>query len=114
MILVVTNELDLRFLLMHQGKTLQSVRTATDALRVLRNGTSQLEGVILDHRVTNSKLVAGYVRTHVPGLTLVSWQLAMRSSPFSTVPREAGDMLPIDRGIEDSTRYIWDRSQAIR
>jgi hypothetical protein len=31
MILVVTNELDLRFLLMHQGKTLQSVRTATDA-----------------------------------------------------------------------------------
>jgi hypothetical protein len=113
MILVVTGELNLRFLLMHQGKTLQSARTATDALRILRAASNNLEGVILDHRVSNSKLVAGYVRTHIPGVTLVSWQLASRSSPFSTVPREHDSFLPFPH-VEESPRFVWDRSQALR
>ncbi|MDF2628988.1 MAG: hypothetical protein K0R39_2819 [Symbiobacteriaceae bacterium] len=112
MILVVAEQLNLRFLLLHQGKFIQSARTATEALRILRNGPGNLQGVVLDEKVTNSRLVSGYVRTHIPNLTLVSMQLAMRHSPFSDVAPAQG-MVAAGSQSPEVARYVWDRSQAI-
>ncbi|HYG58717.1 MAG TPA: hypothetical protein VD902_11725 [Symbiobacteriaceae bacterium] len=113
MILVVVEQLDLRFLLMHQGKFLRSAKTATEALRFLRSNPTNLQGVVLDERIPNGRLVSGYIRTHIPNITLVSWQMALRASPFSDVPREGGIMIPVRRPDED-TRYVWDRSQILQ
>ena len=113
MILVVVEQLDLRFVLMHQGKFIRSARTATEALRVLRSSPGNLQGVVLDERIPNGRLVSGYIRTHIPGLTLVSWQLALRASPFSDVPREDGIVVPTPRQYEE-VRYVWDRSQMLK
>lgn len=112
MILVVAEQLNLRFLLLHQGKFIQSARTATEALRILRNGPGNLQGVVLDEKVTNSKLISGYIRTHIPNMTLVSMQLAMRNSPFSDVARTHG-MVAATSQTPEVPRYIWDRSQSI-
>lgn len=112
MILVVAEQLNLRFLLMHQGKFIQSARTATEALRILRDVPGNLQGVVLDDKVINSRLVSGYVRSHIPNLTLVSMQLAMRHSPFSDVPADAA--MTAAARQPDENRYVWDRSQAIK
>ncbi|HWI60683.1 MAG TPA: hypothetical protein VNT75_02460, partial [Symbiobacteriaceae bacterium] len=106
MILVVAEQLTLRFLLMHQGKFIQSARTATEALRILRAGPPNLQGVVLDEKVTNSRLVSGYIRAHIPNLRLVSMQLAVRHSPFSDVPAAVGQAAAAS--MEES-RYVWDR-----
>lgn len=111
MILVVAEQLNLRFLLMHQGKFMQSARTATEALRILRTGPTNLQGVVLDETITNSRLVSGYVRNHAPNLTLVTMRMAERRSPFSDVPPEAG-MAAAARQSE-ANRYVWDRSQSL-
>lgn len=117
MILVVTEKLDLRFLLQHQGRFIQSARTATEALRYLRTNPPNLQGVVLDERVLNSKLVAGYCKANAPHITLVSWQLAQRNSPFRSVKEEAPAVAAAGSGSRrwqqpDRTRYIWDRQQA--
>lgn len=117
MILVVTEKLDLRFLLQHQGRFIQSVRTATEALRYLRTNPTNLQGIVLDERVLNSKLVAGYCKTHAPTIKLVSWQLAQRNSPFRTVKEEAPAEVPVTRTRlwqPDRSRYIWDRNQSAK
>jgi|GEM_PF-3409647 len=108
MILVVTEQLTLRFLLQHQGRFIQSVRSATDALRVLRTEPANLQGVVLDERLPNSRLVSSFVRTHVPGVMLVSWQVAQRRSPFSAVEPE--EEVILIRPTDDHSRYVWDRS----
>jgi hypothetical protein len=82
MILVVTEQMNLRFVLQHQGKFLQSARTGTEALRILRDNLNNIQGVVLDDRISNSRLVSSYVRTNAPGVKLVSWQLAQQHSPF--------------------------------
>jgi hypothetical protein len=112
MILVVAEQLNLRFLLLHQGKFIQSARTATEALRILRTGPENLQGVVLDEQVANSKLISGYIRTHIPNMKLVSMQLAMRNSPFSDVPRTHG-LAAANGKPQDTARYVWDRSQSI-
>ncbi|HYF92623.1 MAG TPA: hypothetical protein VD969_10250 [Symbiobacteriaceae bacterium] len=112
MILVVAEQLTLRFVLMHQGKFLRSARTATEALRILRDGNLHLQGVVLDDKIVNSRLVSGYVRTHIPHLTLISMQLALRHSPFSDVAPEA-EMAAAARLAEEN-RYVWDRSQLLK
>lgn len=113
MILVVAEQLNLRFLLMHQGKSIRSARTATEALRILRNSPPNLQGVVLDEKVTNSRLVSGYIRAHIPNLTLVSMQLATRQSPFSDVPAAVGAAAAA-RMDDGAGRYVWDRSQMLR
>ena len=97
MILVVTDKLDLRFLLQHQGRFIQSVRTATDALRYLRTSPANLQGIVLDERVINSRLVASYCKANTPDIKLVSWQLAQRNSPFRSVKEEAPAAAPVQR-----------------
>jgi hypothetical protein len=82
MILVVTEKLDLTFLLQHQGECLRATRTAHEALQVLRTALPSISGIILDDRVENSRLVASYVRANAPTLRLVSWRIAERNSPF--------------------------------
>jgi hypothetical protein len=108
MILVVAEQLTLRLILMHQGKFLQTVKTAPEALRILRNPPGNLQGVILDDHVANAKLVASYVRSHVPGIILVSLQVAQRNSPFSDVPKAVGEVAMGQMSRE--ARYIWERS----
>lgn len=112
MILVVAEQLNLRFLLLHQGKFIQSARTATEALRILRDGPENLQGVVLDDQVTNSRLVSGYIRTHIPNMTLISMQLAMRHSPFSDVAPAQG-LVAAGSKAPEVARYVWDRSQSI-
>lgn len=118
MILVVSNQVSLRFVLQHPGKTIHMAHTATDALRILRTTNDKVEGIVLDERVTNSRLVAGYVRTHVPNLPTVSFQVALRNSPFSTVPESreaAARLLARARAsvAEGANRFIYDpRSSA--
>jgi hypothetical protein len=107
MILVVTDQLTLRFILQHQGKFIQNARTATEALRVLQQTTGNLEGIVLDDRLPNSRLVTGYVRTNLPGVVLVPWLTALRHSPFSPVPREDG-LTPGGTRPATPARYIWD------
>lgn len=111
MILVVAEQLSLRFLLQHQGRTIQSARTATEALRLLRNGFPHIQGIVLDERMENSKLVSGYVHSHAPGLQLISYQAAQRHSPFSLMPAPVGEHKAAGG---DENRYVWDRSQSLR
>lgn len=89
MILVVTDQMNLSFLLQHQGVFLHCTPSATEALRVLRDSLTNISGVVLDDRLHNSKLVSGYVRTHAPGVKLVSWQMAQRNSPFRIMEEES-------------------------
>jgi hypothetical protein len=112
MILVVAEQLTLRLILMHQGKFLQTAQTAPEALRILRNTPGNLQGVILDDRIANAKLVAGYVRTHVPGIILVSMQVALRNSPFSDVPKAVGEVAVGQ--MPGEMRYVWERSYGSR
>ncbi len=112
MILVVTEQLDLRFVLQHQGRFIRSARTASDALRILRSTPGSIQGIVLDERVANSRLVAGYARTHAPGIRLVSWRLAQRHSPFRNV-REEQETRATPRPItSDGNRYVWERNQS--
>lgn len=112
MILVVAEQLNLRFLLMHQGKFIRSARTATEALRILRDGPANLQGIVLDEKVVNGRLILGYVRTHIPNMTLVSMQLAMRHSPFSDVVPDS--TLVAAGKLPEENRYVWDRSQLLQ
>jgi hypothetical protein len=113
MILVVTDELTLRFILQHQGKFIQNARTATDALRILRQATGNLEGVILDDRLPNSRLVSVYVRMNAPGVMLVPWRVAVRHSPFSMLPRE--DALAVgNTHSAEPVRYVWGPGKQLR
>lgn len=112
MILVVVEQMNLPFLLQHQGRFLQNARNVTDALRILRGDMSNLQGVILDERMQGSRLVAGFVRAHAPGVPLVSWNLAQRNSPFRNVKDLPGDSQK-QRQVEQ-IRYVWDRSMNIR
>ncbi|MDB4897617.1 MAG: hypothetical protein JWN15_3879 [Firmicutes bacterium] len=112
MILVVVEQMNLSFLLQHQGRFLQNARSATEALRLLRGSVSNLQGVILDDRIQGSRLVAGFVRTHAPGVPLVPWNLAQRHSPFRNVKDLPGEATRAVSG--DRVRYVWDRSANIR
>jgi hypothetical protein len=112
MILVVVEQMNLSFLLQHQGRFLRRAGSATEALRILRESVGGLQGVILDERMQGSRLVAGYVRTHVPGVPLVPWNLAQRHSPF----RNVGDMEKeaSKLGQAEQVRYVWDRSMSLQ
>lgn len=110
MILVVTEQLNLNFLLQHQGKFIRSARSATDALRILRSDMTSIQGVVLDERISASRLVSGYVRTHVPGIQLVSWHVAQRHSPFRTVGEEGSTA---NRTANEYSRYVWDKAKAL-
>lgn len=85
MILVVAERLNLGFLLQHQGQTLRSTRTASEALQVLRTTLGAIQGVIMDDRVENSRLVTAYLRAHAPELQVVPWRIAERNSPWRRV-----------------------------
>lgn len=110
MILVVAEHLELKFVLLHQGRFMQSARTATDALRVLRGNLPNIQGVVLDYGVPNARLVSGYLRNNAPGLRVVSMQIAQRNSPFRSITAEDRRALQQSGELD---RYIWDRSQAI-
>lgn len=89
MILVVAEQLNLGFLLQHQGHTLRSTRTVTEALQVLRTTLSAIQGVILDDRLSNSRLVTAFLKANAPELEVISWRVAERNSPFKRVKEGA-------------------------
>lgn len=85
MILVVAEQLSLGFLLQHQGQCVRSTRTVHEALQILRLTLSSIQGVILDDRIENSRLISAYVRANAPALQVVPWRIAERHSPFKRV-----------------------------
>jgi hypothetical protein len=89
MILVVSEQLNLGFLLQHQGQCLRSTRTVHEALQVLRTTLASIQGVILDERIENSRLVSAFVKAHAPDMKVIPWRIAERNSPFKRV-RELG------------------------
>lgn len=88
MILVVAEELNLGFLLQHQGQCVRSTRTVHEALEVLRATLESIHGVIVDDRITNSRLVSAYLKANAPALQVVPWRIAERNSPFKRVRDE--------------------------
>lgn len=97
MILVVAEQLNLGFLLQHQGQCVRSTRTTHDALEVLRATLSSIKGVIIDDRVENSRLVAAFVKANAPELQIVPWRIAERNSPFKHVkePEKVVEWKPV-------------------
>lgn len=85
MILVVAEQLNLGFLLQHQGQCVRSTRTAHEALQVLRSTLTSIQGVIIDDRLENSRLVSAFVKANAPDLQIVPWRIAERNSPFKRV-----------------------------
>lgn len=85
MILVVAEQLNLGFLLQHQGQCVRSTRTAHEALQILRATLTSIQGVIIDDRIENSRLVSAFVRANAPALQVVPWRIAERHSPFKRV-----------------------------
>jgi len=108
MILVVTEELNLAFLLQHQGRFVSAVRTASEAIQQLKEHGDNIKGVILDDRVRNSRVVSGYITNKRPDLKVTAWNVAQRNSPFKNVaapmpksPPQRSDRLKAD------DRFIW-------
>jgi hypothetical protein len=116
LILVVSEKLSLSFLLQHQGRFLITVRTATEALRTLRDHAGSIQGVILDDRIPSSRLVISYVRTHSPHVKLCSWAMAERNSPFRQVKEEPQPQEiiypPLGYRKSDPLHYVWKNRQA--
>jgi len=108
LLLVVSENLSLAFLLQHQGQTLRSARTATDALQILET-IRAIDGVILDERIEDCKSVSVYIQKERPELRVVSWQIAERNSPFKRV---AVDISPVTvpKPLVDTAgdRFVWD------
>lgn len=88
MILVVAEQLNLGFLLQHQGQCVRSTRTVHEALEVLRATLDSIQGVIVDDRIENSRLVSAYLRANAPALQVVPWRIAERNSPFKVVKEQ--------------------------
>ena len=106
MILVVVEQLNLSFLLQHQGRFLRSAKTAREAIQALQTQVGAIEGVILDDAIPNSNLVTGYVRNKAPQIPLVSWQVAQHNSPFKNVA------VPLPQSVTEpqeaeGDRYVW-------
>jgi len=108
LLLVVSENLSLAFLLQHQGQTLRSARTAHDAMKILET-IAAIEGVILDERIENCKSVSTYIQKERPGLRVVSWQIAERNSPFKRVAVDTGP-LTFPKPLVDTAeaRFVWD------
>jgi hypothetical protein len=108
-ILVVSEQLNLRFLLQHQGKFIHSARTATEALRVLRDHLPQVKGIILDEHMPSSRLVETYCRTYAPALRVVSWRIAQRNSPFTIAYEQSmsGVAVAMHAPPEQELRYVY-------
>lgn len=102
MILVVAEQLNLSFLLQHQGKLVLSAQSAREAVRHLQTSGPAIEGVIMDDRLPSSRMVTGYIRNKLPELQVVPWQVAQRNSPF----KKASAAKPQQRPTEKS-RYVW-------
>lgn len=111
MLLVVVEQLNLAFLLQHQGRFLRSCKTAREAIQALQTQGESIEGVIVDDAVANSKVVTGYIRNKMPDLPVVSWQIAQRNSPFKNVAvsvPESALTAPKPSPKEDpEDRFVW-------
>ncbi|HLO04352.1 MAG TPA: hypothetical protein VK191_14665 [Symbiobacteriaceae bacterium] len=85
MILVVAEQLNLSFILQHQGQCVRSTRTVHEALQILRATLTSIQGVIIDERIENSRLITAFMKANAPALQVVPWRIAERNSPFKRV-----------------------------
>ncbi len=105
MILVVAEQLNLKFMLQHQGKFVLSAKSAREAVRLLQTSSDAIEGVVLDDALPSIRMVTGYIRNKMPELQVVPWQVAQRNSPFRRVLKEAPAGTQAAAPQED--RYVW-------